>query len=164
MPSAAIKAEKRVKASLSLSQFKLFHQNADYIACYGQPAMSEDGWIINLPASDFFEGSYQTLPFETYLSATLLQEQSIVKQPLAKCISPEPCKEDWLAKIKSSGMTNYFHADCFRDVASMLINYNQHSLALCFIKTARELRPAGTLIRKIHDELAQSQDASFFNI
>ena len=117
--------------------------------------MSEDGWIINLPAADFFEGDYRSLPFETELSASWLQEQVIVKKPLAKYISPNSSGENWSKQAHTAGMPNYYHADFFRDVASLLINYDQLSLALCFIKVARELRPKGPLICQMFDDLSK---------
>jgi len=155
MPTAPFKPEDRIRVFFSLCRFKLFHQNCDYVACYGQPAMSNDGWIINLPASDFFEGPYQSLPFETELKATVVQEQSVIKQPLAKYISHESYEEDWSKKALLSDIPNYHHADFFRDVATVLVQHHQPSLALCFIKVARELRPKGPLICKMFDELTE---------
>lgn len=155
MPSAPTNLENRVRLLFSLYRFKLFHKNGDYIACYGQPAVSEDGWIINLPAPDFFEGDYQSLPFETELSATMVHKKSIIKQPLAKYISRETYEEDWRNKAIAAGMPKYFHPDLFRDVASILSNQNQPSLAICFITAARELRPKGPVICKMFEELTK---------
>jgi hypothetical protein len=155
MPTVPTKPEDRIRTFLSFCRFKLFHQDCDYVACYGQPAMTEDGWIINLPALDFFEGAYQSLPFEVELSATWVQEQSIIKQPFAKYISTEAFEENWSKKAHAAGMPNYCHADFFRDAASMLINHDQPSLALCFIQVAHDLRPKGPLICKMFDELTE---------
>jgi hypothetical protein len=155
MHSASSNPENRVGVFFSLCRFKFFHQSGDYIACYGQPAVSEDGWIINLPAPDFFEGDYRSLPFESELSASWVHEQAIVKQPLAKYIAPETLDKDWPGRANLAGTPNYSHADFFRDIASILTKHNQLSLALCFIQVARELRPEGPLICKMFDELTE---------
>jgi len=155
MPSTPTNLENRVRLLFSIYRFKLFHQNGDYIACYGQPAVSEDSWIINLPAPDFFEGDYRTLPFESELSASWVHEQVIIKQPLAKYIAQQTLEKGWPARANLTGTLNYSHADLFRDVSSILIKHNQLSLARCFIQVARELRPNGPLICKMFDELTE---------
>jgi hypothetical protein len=153
MPSGLPSLEDRVRALFSIDQIKIFHQCGDYVACYGDPAMADDGWVINLPASEFFEGAYHSLPFEVQLNASWAQARSIVRQPLSRCISLSPSEASWSSKASSIGMPNYFHADLFRDVAILLNDHNQPSLAFRFIKVARDLRPSGPLICKLYEDI-----------
>lgn len=149
MSQAPPKLEERVKTFFSLYRFKLFHQAGDYVACYGEPAMADDGWIINLPASYFFKDDYQSLPFETDLIAGQVQAQSIINQPLDNYVSLNESGASWTSKASALGIPNYAAADLFRDIASLLISYNQRNLALSFIKVAHDLRPEGPVIKEM---------------
>lgn len=159
MPASPPKTEERVKALFSLCRFKLFHQGGDYVACFGEPSMADDGWIINLPASSFFEGNFQSLPFDTDLSASWVKAQAIIREPLSNYISPSPSGLSWVSKttmlgIPSPGLPIYETADLFRDIATILKDRNQFTLALPFIQAAYDLRK-GPVITQILADLTK---------
>jgi hypothetical protein len=146
MPPALPKPEQRVKKFFAISKLKLFRNDADYVACYGQPALAEDGWIINLPASYFFEGDYRSLPFGEEFHATWAHAQAAIKKPLANYIHLHAYSNTWKDKVSEAGMPNYQYADMFRDISAILVENGQPNLAFCFIKIARDLRPEGPVI------------------
>ncbi|QVL52584.1 MAG: hypothetical protein KFB97_14520 [Cyanobium sp. M30B3] len=160
MPLTTAKIEDRVAQLFSIHKFKLFHQISDYVALFGEPAMAEDGWIINLPASHVFEGDYHSLPFDVELQATWVNAQSTVKQPLANYISLTSSPTSWSVKAASLGIANYGRPDLFRDLSSILIIAKQPVPALSFIQVAHQLRPSGPAIReklrKLTKQVAQS--------
>jgi len=149
----SFQAQDRVSALLSLNKFKLFSKDGDFVACYGEPAMAEDGWIINLPAGEFFKDDYHCLPFEVELQASWAHAKSTVHQPLANYISAAPPSTSWrsrAAAIASElGASTYRVPDLFRDISSMLVAESHPLLALPFIKTAHQLRPDGPAIQKL---------------
>ena len=155
MPMTPPKIEDRVAQLFSIHMFKLFHQNSDYVALFGEPTMADDGWIINLPASHVFEGDYHSLPFDVELQATWVNAQSTVKQPLANFISLTSPPASWDNKAASLGIANYGRPDLFRDLSSILINAKQPVLALSFIQVAHQLRPTGPLIREMLHKLTE---------
>lgn len=145
----------RVASFLSVNKLKIFHQNGDYVALFGEPPMADDGWIINLPATHVFAGDYHSLPFDVELQATWAHAQSTVRQPLATYISFTSPGESWDTKVAALGMPAYEPADLFRDFSSILINQNQPVLALSFINAAHQLRPGGPIIRQMLNSLTQ---------
>jgi len=136
-----------------IHQFKLFRQDGDYVACFGEPAATDDGWILNLPASHVFEGDYHSLPFETNLDATWAHSKALVKNPLSNYLRHSHSNSPWTTKVTNAGIPNYQYADLFRDTASIFIDADQFILALAFIEKAHELRPNGPLIIKMRDNL-----------
>jgi hypothetical protein len=155
MPLTPVKIDERVAQLFSIHKFKLFHQNSDYVALFGEPAMAEDSWIINLPASHVFEGDYHSLPFDVELQATWANAQSLVKQPLANFISLTSSPASWDEKAANLGIANYGKPDLFRDLSSILISAKQPVLALSFIQIAHQLRPTGPVIRKMLNKLTE---------
>jgi hypothetical protein len=148
-------AEERVAQLFSIHKFKLFHQNSDYVALFGEPAMAGDGWIINLPASHVFEGDYHSLPFDVELQATWVNAQSTVKQPLANFISIASSFVSWDAKAANLKIPNYGKPALFYDLSSIFTNASQPALALSFIQVAHQLRPSGPIIRAMFHKLSQ---------
>ena len=153
MPPASLTLPARVKEFFSVYQFKLFHQDGDYVACFGEPATTDDGWILNLPASHVFEGDYHSLPFETYLNATWAHTQVMVRDPLSNYLCHNNANVPWATKAANAGIEQYQHADLFRDAASVFSNAEQNILALAFIEKAHSLRPNGPLIIKMREKL-----------
>jgi hypothetical protein len=149
------KIENRVAQLFSIHKFKLFHQDSDYVALFGEPAMADDGWIINLPTSHVFEGEYHSLPFDVELQATWVNAQSTVIQPLANFISLTSSPASWDEKAANLGIVNYGKPDLFRDLSSILISAKQPVLALSFIQVAHQLRPTGPVIRKMLHKLTE---------
>ena len=149
MPLTPPTIEDRLAKLFSIHMFKLFHQNSDYVALFGEPGMADDDWMINLPASHVFEGDYHSLPFDVELQATWVNAQSTVKQPLANFISLTSPPASWDNKAASLGIANYGKPDLFRDLSSILISAKQPALALSFIQVAHQLRPTGPVIRKM---------------
>jgi hypothetical protein len=145
----------RVALLFSIHRIKLFCNDGDFVAIFGEPAMASDGWIINLPAPHLFVGDYRSLPFDVDLQAGFVQAQSALKQPLASFVSLRPSEMDWEAKVAMLGIDNYELPDLFRDISSILISDDQPELAFAFIQVARELRPDGPLIRQMFDGLAE---------
>lgn len=147
------KSRDRVSHLLCLNKFKLFYDDGGFVACYGEPAMAEDGWIINLPAGEFFKDDYQFLPFEIELQASWVHAKSTVNQPLASYISAALPSTSWrsrAAAIASElGASTYGVPDLFRDISSKLVAESQPLLALPFIKIAHQLRPDGPAINKL---------------
>jgi hypothetical protein len=152
MPPAPLKPAALVKELLSIHQFKLFHQDGDYVACFGEPSATDDRWILNLPASHVFEEDYHALPFETVLDAFWVHKQSLVKDPLSDYLCHNGPGIPWANRVANAGIV-YQHADLFRDAASVFSNSGQYDLALDFIKKAHDLRPNGPAILKILDDL-----------
>jgi hypothetical protein len=163
MPLTPPKIEDRVAQLFSIHKFKLFHQDSDYVALFGEPAMADDGWIINLPASYVFEGDFHSLPFDVDLQATWANAQSTVKQPLANFISLTFSPTPWDDKAAITGMATYERPDLFRDLTSILISAKQPVLALSFIQVAHQLRPSGPVIcemlRKLTEQVGASHDS-----
>jgi hypothetical protein len=155
MPLTPAKIEDRVVQLFSIHKFKLFHQDSDFVALFGEPAIADDGWIINLPASHVFEGDYHSLPFDVELQAAWVNAQSTVQQPLANFISLASSSTSWDDKAASLGITNYGRPDLFRDLSSILNNAKQPVLALSFIQIAHQLRPTGPLIREMVHKLTK---------
>jgi len=153
VPPTPLNLQAKVKALFSIHQFKLFHRDGDYVAFYGEPSATDDGWIINLPASQVFEGDYHALRFETDLDAIWVQTQAQVKAPLAAYLCRNSPATHWATKLANAGVPNYQHADIFRDIASVLIDAGQHHLALEFIKKAHSLRPTGPVILQMLNDL-----------
>jgi hypothetical protein len=115
--------------------------------------MSDDGWIINLPAQQVFQANYHSLPFEVELNADWVNEQVPLKQPLAGYITNSTSSNGWSEKASALRMPNYALADLFRDISSLLIKHSNPLLAFEFIKEAHRLRPNGPAINMILDEL-----------
>jgi hypothetical protein len=155
MPLTPAKIEDRVARLFCIHKFKLFHKDSDYVALFGEPAMADDGWIINLPASHLFEGDYHSLPFDVELQATWVNSQSTVKQPLANCISLTSSPISWGDITASMGIANYGRPDLFRDLSSILTSAKQPVLALAFIQVAHHLRPSGPAIREMLQKLTE---------
>jgi len=155
MPMTPPKIEDRVAQLFSIHMLKLFHQNSDYIALFGEPTMADDGWIINLPATHVFEGDYHSLPFDVELQATWVNAQSTVKQPLANFISLTSSPTSWSARAASLGIANYGRPDLFRDLSSILIKAKQPVLAHSFIQVAHQLRPSGPVICQMLHKLTE---------
>lgn len=155
MPLTPPKIEDRVAQLFSIHKCKLFHQDSDYVALFGEPAMADDGWIINLPASHVLEGDYHSLPFNVDLQATWVNSQSTVKQPLANYISLTSSPTSWTDKAASMGIATYGHPDLFRDLSSILISAKQPVLALSFIQVAHQLRPSGPVICEMLHNLTE---------
>lgn len=146
--------ETRVSNFFSVCQLKLFRLlDEDYVALFGEPAMAEDNWIINLPAAYFFQGSYKSLPFETLLNSRWAQTQSTIQKPLADYTLASPSASTWQDKRISLQLPSYERADLFRDVATILINADQPILALHFIRLAHNLRPEGPIINQMLNAL-----------
>lgn len=153
LPLMSSQTQDRVSSLFTLNKFKLFSNDGDFVACYGKPAMAEDGWIINLPAENVFKDDYHCLPFEVELQATWVHAQSTVNQSLARYISVAPSSTSWSSKAAAIaselGVSIYGIPDLFRDISSILIAESQPVLALPFIKTAHQLRPNGPAILKL---------------
>ncbi len=153
MSALSPKVEERVLTFFSLQRCKLFRRETDYVAFYGDPAMSDDGWIINLPAQQVFQINYHSLPFEIELNVSWVNEQVPLNQPLADYIANSISSISWAEKASTLGMPNYALADLFRDISLLLSKHSHPLLAFEFIKEAHRLRPNGPAINIILDGL-----------
>ncbi len=160
MSQTSPKIKDRISPLFSIHKLRLFHQHGDYVACFGEPAMADDGWVINLPAANFFTGDYHNLPFDVDIQAAWAHAQTAIMQPLASYISVKPSSAPWESKAAALGIPNYGHADLFRDLSSLLISHNQSGLALSFIQVAHQLRPDGPAIRQLLSQLTYQSDSS----
>lgn len=135
-----------------ISQVRLFWDQEWKVALFGQPAQSEDGWIINLPAAELFVGEYASLPTESLLAAEWVQERAAIKEPLAGLIGSDVEGYSWQAMAPKFKNRLYEYADLFRDLALACEEAGSMSLALSFMQKAMELRPKGPAIKAIMRE------------
>ena len=159
MPAASLNPSDKTKELFSIQRLKLFYQDGDYIACFGGPSSSPDGWIINLPASHVFDGDFHALPYEIELNAMWAHTQARIRHPLSRYLRQDGPEISWEAKASHAGFPDYQHADLFRDVACVFRDSEQNHLALEFITKAHDLRPSGQLINIILHDLRLKCDS-----
>jgi hypothetical protein len=139
-----------------ISQVRLFWDQEWQVALFGQPAQSEDGWIINLPAAELFVGEFSSLPTDTLLAAEWVQETVPVKGPLADLIGPDIEGYSWHARAPKFKNRSYEYADLFRDLALACEEAGSMPLALAFMQKAMELKPKGPAIKAmVREKLSQ---------
>jgi hypothetical protein len=139
-----------------ISQVRLFWDQDWQVALFGQPAQSEDGWIINLPAAELFAGEFSSLPTDTLLAAEWVQETVPMKDPFADLISPDIEGYSWHARAPKFKNRSYEYADLFRDLALACEEAGSMPLALAFMQKAMELKPKGPAIKAmVREKLSQ---------
>jgi hypothetical protein len=149
-----------VKSFLFFTQVKLFFDQQWQVALFGEPAQSQDGWIINLLADQVFVGDYSSLPTDVLLAADWVQARAAMKDPLAELVCHEAPRESWAERLAPLPVKSYGPADLFRDFGLECEREGSLPLAISFMQKAHELRPGGAGINaklKRYAEALQQQ-------
>lgn len=149
-----------LKSLACISQVKIYWDQQWQVALFGQPAQSEDGWIINIPASELFIGEYSSLPTETLLGAEWAQARVAMKDPLATLTGPDLGEYSWQEIAPKFKNRSYEHADLFRDLALECEEAGSMPLAQLFMQKAMGLAPKGPKVRAVmREKLMQYESA-----
>jgi hypothetical protein len=141
-----------LKALACVTHIKIFQDQGWQVALFGQPALSEDGWIINLPADEFFASDYSSLPAESLLEVDFVLERVPMKDPLPQLIGSDVEGYSWRARAPRLKKRKYKMPALFRDLAIECERDGCNALALRFMQKALELQPEGALLREKVDQ------------
>ncbi len=137
-----------VKSLACISGVKLFFDQQWQVALFGEPAQSQDGWIINLPADELFAGDYSSLPAEVLLAGDWVQARAAMKGPLAELVCQVVPSDSWEVRVAQANFDTYQYADLFRDLGLECEETGSLPMAYRFMQKAAELRPEGPYIRQ----------------